>query len=117
MGINRLEITITLNKRREEMKKKGFGKTVVCWMLILAFGIALTGCGASMTEIKRVEAMAQQALENSEAAKAACADDAQRAQNAAARAENAAARAESAAGQAEQSAAKAEAIFMKKMHK
>ncbi len=99
------------------MKKKGFGKSVVCWMLILAFGIALTGCGASMTETKRVEAMAQQSLDNSEAAKAACADDAQKAQNAAARAENAAARAESAAGQAEQSAAKAEAIFMKRMQK
>lgn len=99
------------------MKKKGFGKTVVSWMLILAFGLALTGCGASMTETKRVEAMAQQSLDNSEAAKAACADDAQKSQNAAARAENAAARAESAASQAEQSAAKAEAIFMKRMQK
>lgn len=99
------------------MKQKGFGKIVVCWMLILAFGLALTGCGASMKEIQRVEAMAQQALDNSEAAKAACADDAERAQNAAARAENAAARAETAAAQAEQAAAKAEAIFMKKMHK
>jgi uncharacterized protein HemX len=99
------------------MKQKGFGKTVVCWMLIVAFGIALTGCGASMQEIQRVEAMAQQALDNSEAAKAVCADDAQKAQNAAARAENAAARAETSAAQAEQAAAKAEAIFMKKMHK
>ena len=99
------------------MKKKGFGKTVVCWMLILSFGIALIGCGASKQDIMRVESMAQQALENSEAAKAACAADAQRAQGAAVRAENAASRAESAAAQAEQSASKAEAIFMKKMHK
>ncbi len=99
------------------MKKKGLGKVVVCWMLIIAFCVALTGCGATKHDIQRIEAMAQQALDNSEAAKAACADDAQRAQNAAARAENAAARAETAAAQAEQAAAKAEAIFMKKMHK
>jgi hypothetical protein len=99
------------------MKMKGFGKTVVCWMLVLAFGIALTGCGASMQDIKRVEAMAQQALENSEAAKASCEDDANKAMNAADRAESAAARAESSAIQAEQAASKAEAIFMKKMHK
>ena len=86
-------------------------------MLVLTFAIALAGCGASKQDLMRVEAMAQQALENSEAAKTSSADDAQRAMNAAARAENAAARAESAAAQAEQAAAKAEAIFMKKMHK
>ena len=106
------------------MNQKGWKLTVVCWMLILAFGLALTGCGATKQDIKRVEAMAQQALDNSEAAKAACADDAAKAQNAAVRAENAAGRAESAAAAAEQSADKAEAmankaesIFMKKMKK
>jgi hypothetical protein len=99
------------------MKQKGFGKTVVCWMIILSFGIALTGCGACKQDIQRVETMAQEAMDNGEASRAAVADDVQRAQNAAARAENAAARAEAAAAQAEQSANQAEAIFMQRMQK
>ncbi len=106
------------------MKLKGWRLNVICWMLVLAFGAAVMGCGASTHDIKRIEDMAQQALENSEAAKTACTADAERAHNAAVEAMDAAARAESAANDAEQSAQKAEsmankaeAIFMEKMKK
>ncbi|MFO8085769.1 MAG: hypothetical protein R6U27_15785 [Desulfobacterales bacterium] len=106
------------------MKKKGLGLNVICWMLILAFGLALAGCGASTHDIKRIEALAQQALDNSEAAKASCAADAEKAHNAAVQAVEASDRADSAAAAAEQSAEKAESmankaedIFMQKMKK
>lgn len=105
------------------MKQKGWKISVICWMLVLAFAIALTGC-ATKHDIQRVEAMAQQALENSEAAMVATGEDAEKVMNAAAQAENAAARAESAAAAAEQSAMKSESmankaedIFMKQMQK
>jgi uncharacterized protein HemX len=99
------------------MKQKGFVKTMVCWMIILSLGLAVTGCGACKQDLMRMETMEQESSQRLEAAQAATADDAQRAQSAANRAENAAARAESAAAQAEQAAAQAEAIFMRQMQK
>jgi uncharacterized protein HemX len=102
------------------MKQKGFGKTVVCWMIILSLGLALTGCGACRPDVQPVDTTAtmdQDRMQRMEDAQTATAEDAQRAQNAATRAENAAARAEAAAAQAEQAAAQAEAIFMQRMQK
>jgi uncharacterized protein HemX len=99
------------------MKQKGFVKTMVCWMIILSLGLAVTGCGACKQDLQRMETMEQESAQRFESVQAATADDAQRAQNAANRAENAAARAESAAAQAEQAAAQAEAIFMRQMEK
>ncbi len=105
------------------MKQKGWKISVICWMLVLAFALALTGC-ATKHDLQRVEAIAQQALENSEAAMIATGEDAEKVLNAATRAENAAGRAEAAASTAEQSAMKAESmankaedIFMKQMQK
>lgn len=105
------------------MRTVGWRRWAVSFVAVAFLALWFSGC-ASMKDFKRVEEMAQQALDQSAEAKAFASDSAREAEASAAaaaesasRAEAAAAAAGDAAAKAEDMAAKSEAIFHKLMKK